>query len=79
MEALRRYFPFSFREKKEIKELIINILVYLAAAAVIGLFIGLFAKIPVMNWIFGILGTVAEIYTASGIAISVFDYVKRNN
>lgn len=74
MEFLKRYFPFSFKEKNEIKGLAINILLYLAAATVVGVLIGVMSGVPVINWIFGIVGALSEIYIASGIAISVMDY-----
>ena len=79
MEMLKRYFPFSFKEKNEIKGLAINILIYLAAALVVGLVIGLFSGVPVLNWIFGIFGAVAEIYAVLGIVLSVLDYTRKFN
>ena len=77
METLKKYFPFSFKEKSEIGGLIVNILLYLAGAIVAGFVIGLFAGIPVVNWIFGLLGALAELYVAAGILLSVLDYLKK--
>ena len=77
MEVIKRYFPFSFKEKNEIRGLVINILTYLAAAAAVGILIGVFSNVPVVNWIFGIVGVLAEFYAAAGIALSAFDYIKK--
>lgn len=77
MEMLKRYFPFSFKEKNEIKGLAVNVLVYLVAALAVGLVIGLFSGVPVINWIFGIVGILAEIYALCGIVLSVVDYMEK--
>ena len=77
MKVIKRYFPFSFKEKKEIRGLVINILTYLAAAAAVGILIGVFSNVPVVNWIFGIVGVLVEFYAAAGIALSAFDYIKK--
>ena len=77
MEVLKRYFPFSFKEKSDLRGLLINVLLYLAAAAIIGVFIGIFSGVPVINWIFGIIGALVEIYVVSGILLSVLDYAKK--
>ena len=77
MEVLKRYFPFSFKEKSDLRGLLINVLLYLAAAAIIGVFIGIFSGVPVINWIFGIIGALVEIYVVLGILLSVLDYAKK--
>ena len=76
METIKKYFPLSFKEKSEVRDLILNILVYLAGAIVVGILIGVCSGIPVVNWMFGILGTLAELYIVGGIAFSVLNYFK---
>ena len=76
MEALKKYFPLSFREKNEISRLLVSILLYLALALGVGLVMGIFSGIPVINWLFGFIGVVAEIYIAVGVALAVLDYLK---
>lgn len=79
MEALKRFFPLSFKEKSEIGALILNVLAYLVGAIVAGFVIGLFSGIPVINWLFGLIGALAELYVATGIVLSVMDYVRERN
>ena len=79
MEALKRFFPLSFKEKNEIGALILNVLAYLVGAIVAGFVIGLFSGIPVINWLFGLIGALAELYVATGIVLSVMDYVRERN
>ena len=76
METLRKCFPLSFKEKGDIGGLILNVLIYLAVAIIAGFVIGLFSGIPVLNWIFGLIGALAELYVVTGIVLSVLDYLK---
>ena len=76
MDMLKKYFPYSFTEKKVVAALIINIIAYVVVGAVIGAVIGFLSGIPLVGWIIGILGTLVEIYVAAGIIISVLDYLK---
>ena len=76
MDMLKKYFPYSFTEKKDVAALIINIIAYVIVGAVIGAVIGFLSGIPLVGWIIGILGTLVEIYVAAGIIISVLDYLK---
>ena len=76
METIKKYFPLSFKEKTEVKDLVINILVYLAGAIAVGVLMGAFSDVPVVNWMLGILGTLAEIYIVGGVVLSMLDYFK---
>ena len=42
MEMLKKFFPFSFVEKKDVASLVINVLIHIVVGFVIGLVIGLF-------------------------------------
>ena len=76
MDMLKKYFPYSFTEKKDVAALIINIIAYVVVGAIIGAVIGFLSSIPILGWIIGILGTLVEIYITAGIIISVLDYLK---
>ena len=76
MEMLKKFFPFSFVEKKDVVALIINIVIQLVLGFVIGLVIGLCAGIPVLGWINGLLGGLVDLYFLVGIVLSCLDYFK---
>ena len=76
METIKKYFPLSFKEKSEVRDLVISVLVYLAGAIVIGALMGILSGVPVMNWMIGIVGTLAELYAVCGIVFSSLDYFK---
>lgn len=83
MEMLRKFFPFSFKEKKDIAALIINVLLYIVAGVVIGFvlgLLGLLGAIPVVGVILalvlGLVSSIVELYILVGIVLSFLDYFK---
>lgn len=76
MDMLKKYFPFSFQEKKDITALVINIVIYLVVGLVAGALIGLLAVIPVLGIIFGLIGSVIGLYALVGIVFTCLDYFK---
>lgn len=69
MDTIKKLFPYSFGAS-DIKSLVIKILVYLVASAVLGWVIGL---IPIVG---GIVSWVLGIYCTIGWILAVLDYLK---
>lgn len=69
METLKKIFPLSFKEKKSVGALIVNILLHVLGDAVAGVIIGI---LPIL----GILGGIVGLYFTAGIVLSVLDYLK---
>lgn len=69
MDTLKKLFPLSFREKKGIGGLVVNILLHLLADFVAGIIIVI---LPIL----GILGGLIGLYFTVGIVLSVLDYLK---
>lgn len=76
METLKKFFPFSFGEKKDVAALVINIVIYVVVGFVAGLLIALLSHIPVLGWIISFLGGAIDLYVTAGIVFSVLHYVK---
>ena len=77
MEALMKYFPLSKGVKADnVNELVKAIVIYVVAAVVFGFVLGLLAKIPLVGFIFSLIGTLIGIYALAGIIISVLIFVK---
>ena len=76
METLKKIFPFSFTEKKDVAALIINILIQLVVGIVAGVLIGILARIPIVDLVVGLVGGLVGLYALAGIIISVLDYFK---
>ena len=69
METLKKIFPLSFKEKKSVGALIVNILLHVLGDAVAGVIIGI---LPIL----GILGGIVGLYFTAGIVLSVLEYIK---
>ena len=84
MDILKKVFPFSFKKTKGVGDLIINILIYLlvgiAAGALIWLASMLTGWIPVVGaligWLVGIIGALVDVYVLAGIVISILVFLK---
>lgn len=76
MDTLKKFFPFSFGEKKDVAALVINIVIYVVVGFVAGLLIALLSHIPVLGWIISLLGGAVDLYVTGGIVFSVLHYVK---
>ena len=55
MDILKTYFPYSFKDKKDITALIVDIIIYVVLGLIAGLVFGLLAKIPVIGILFDIV------------------------
>ena len=75
MAALKKYFPLSFRIT-DLKELLIAIAIYIVADVVCGFVIGLLGKIPLIGFLFSLIGWVAGIYFFVGIVLAVLHHFK---
>lgn len=76
MDMLKKIFPFSFKEKKDIAALIINILLYLVGDIIAGFVIGLLASIPLIGIVFSLVGSLVGLYCLAGLVLSCLDYFK---
>ena len=74
MDTIKKLFPGAFKAK-DIKSLIIAILIYIVVGAVAGFVIGLLSAIPLLGLIFRILGTLVELYVLLGVIFSVLVFV----
>ncbi len=75
MDFLKKFFPHAFKAD-ELKAFIISLVVYILIDVVCGLVIGLLAKIPVVGFIFGLLGSLIGLYAFIGVILSILVFVK---
>ena len=76
MDALKKFFPLSFKFTKDVGNLIIGILIYLVVGFIGGFVIGLTALIPIVNIVCGLLGGLLDIYVLAGIVIQILVFAK---
>ena len=75
MDMLKKYFPFSFKAK-DVKDLVINIVIYLVVSIVSGWVLGLIGAIPVIGLIADLVGALLGLYCLVGIVLALLDYFK---
>ncbi len=75
MDLLKQIFPLSFRAK-DTTNLIIVLVIYLAAGFVGSFILGVLGIIPIIKYLFMIIGWVLEIYVFAGIVLTLLDYFK---
>ena len=84
MDALKKIFPLSWKYTKDIKDLIIGIVVYILAGVIAGLLIGIATKIAgwipflggLLAWAIGIVGSLIGIYVLVGIILQILVFCK---
>ena len=76
MDTLKKFFPFSFTEKKDTASLVITVIVMLAVATVVRYVIGILAIIPIIGLIFGLVGALFGRYVLVSIVLTFLDYFK---
>ena len=75
MDTLKKFFPHAFKAT-EVKALVISIIIYLVIGFVGGLIIGLLSAIPLIGWLFSIVGALLDLYTLIGIVLAILVFVK---
>ena len=75
METLKKIFPLSFREPTT-NNLVVTIIIYIVASFVVGLVLGLLAKIPLIGWIFSIIGSLFGLYCFIGLVLVILYFFK---
>lgn len=76
MDLLKKIFPLSFKYADTVANLIIGILIYVVAGAVVGVILGWLSLIPILGLIFSLVSTVLGIYCLAGIVIEVLLFTK---
>lgn len=77
MEELEKLFPFSKSiDKNQVMTLVIAIVIYVIAGAVGGLLIALLMNVPILGFLFGIVGTLIGLYCLGGIIFSIAKFLK---
>ena len=75
MDMIKRVFPQAM-QAYDVKGLLIAILIYVVVRVVGGFVLGLLAAIPLVGFVFGVLGWALTIYCAVGIIVAVLVFFK---
>ena len=72
---LKKVFPFSFGIK-DLTDLIVKLILMVAAGIVISWIVGVVNLIPIVNILAGLVGGLAGLYVLASIVLAVLDYFK---
>ena len=75
MDMIKKLFPQA-RQANDVKGLIIAILIYAVINFVGGFVLGLLDAIPLVGFVFGIIGWALSIYCAVGIIVAILVFLK---
>ena len=75
MDMIKKFFPQAM-QASDVKGLIIAILIYALVNLVGGIVLGLLDAIPLVGFVFGILGWALGIYCAVGIIVAILVFLK---
>lgn len=75
LEAIKKYFPHAFKAN-DVKSLIIGLVVYAVIAFVAGLVLGLLGIIPIIGFVFGVIGWLVEVYCVAGVILTILAFLK---
>ena len=78
MDFLKKFWPFSFAEKKDVAALVKTVILYVVAGIVLGVvgyLVGLL-HIPVLPWIISAVGYVYDLYATAAIVFTFLHYFK---
>ncbi len=75
MDFIKKLFPQAM-QAKDLKGLLIAILIYVIVNLVGGFVLSLLSKIPLVGFVFGFVGGVLSIYCAVGIIVAILVFFK---
>ncbi len=76
MDLLKKIFPFSFLEKKDVATLVIHIVAHVITGAVTAAVVAIAANIPFVGFLFGLLSSLVGAYFTAGTVFTILNYSK---
>ena len=76
MDMLKKLWPTPFKIKKgNIASFLIQLIIFLVIVAVVGWLIGLLAHLPIVGFVFKLLGSLIGIYNLVGIILCILRFI----
>ena len=73
MNILKKYFPFSFGPV-DTKAFIITLVIYAVIGLVVSFLIGILSRLWLIGWIFGIIGSLVDLYVVAGVILTILSF-----
>lgn len=75
MDVLKKLFPYSFNIQ-DTNNFVIKLIVYVVVGIVAGTVIGLLSAIPLVGWLFSLVGTLVSLYVTVGLVLTILVFCK---
>ena len=75
MDVLKKLFPYSFNIN-DTNNFVIKLIVYVVVGIVAGTVIGLLSAIPLVGWLFSLVGTLVSLYVTVGLVLTILVFCK---
>ena len=69
MDILKKIFPLSFRFTGSVSNLVIGVIIYVVASAILGVTLGFLAQLPLMKLVADLTSSLVGVYSTGGIVI----------
>ena len=77
MDILKKLWPFSFVNKKDVASLVINVIIHVVGMIILTVLCWLIGIIPFVGRILAwLIGSVGDLYLTVGIVLTFLDYFK---
>jgi len=75
MDTLKKFWPRAFKAN-DVGALIVTIIIYIVADVICGFVIGLLGALPLIGFLFSLVGSLIGIYFFVGIVLAVLNFLK---
>ena len=73
--SLRKYFPQAFASR-DVRSLVVTLITYAIFSFLAGIVLGLLSGIPILGFIFSVIGWMVELYCVAGIVLAILVFLK---
>ena len=74
MDLLKKLFPVSFAEKKDVGSLIVSVIMQVVAGIITAFVFGLLGRVPLIGILFDLLGALAGLYITGSIVFTFLHF-----
>lgn len=76
MDFLKKLWPTPFKIKpKDVTSFIVQLVIFALIVIVASVLIGILAHIPILGWVFGIVGGLIDLYSLIGVILCICKFL----
>lgn len=76
MDLIKKLWPTPFKIKeKDVVSFVVQLIIFVVLCGVVGFLIGILAGFPIIGFVFGLIGSLMEIYGLVGIILCILKFL----